>query len=93
VAKKKKKVSRENSLVQVTFKASVSQYEAMYEACQMLHIDMSSLLRIMISQHVGEYIAMGKKGNQDLEQARSKQSSEPLSSPHDTKVERGLDLR
>ena len=78
-------------MVQVAVKVSASQHEALVEACKMLQIDMSNLLRLMISQHVGEYIAMGRRGVQDLEQARRRQPSKPLLTDAEAN-DRNLDL-
>jgi len=51
-------------------------YEDLQEAMTLLHIDMANLVRMMISEHVGEYIARGRKGANLVVRAREQPSEE-----------------
>lgn len=62
--KKAKQSPGKERLVQIVFRATAAQHEALLEATELLGVDLSNLLRLMISEHVGEYIARGKKGEE-----------------------------
>ena len=71
MARKKKNVPSDDPLVQIVHRVPTSHHKALQEAMGLLKVDMSNLLRMMISEHVGEYIARGKKGAESLSKARA----------------------
>jgi hypothetical protein len=68
--KKAKKPGKE-PLVPVVFRVPATMYDTIQEAVNLLKIDTSGLIRMMIAEHIGEYIARGRKGAESLAQARN----------------------
>jgi len=56
---------------QVVFRIPADLHDALQTAATGLGIDLSNLLRMMIAEHVPEYIARGRKAASALEQARA----------------------
>jgi len=57
--------------MQVVFRIPADLHDALQTAATGLGIDLSNLLRMMIAEHVPEYIARGRKAASALEQARA----------------------
>jgi hypothetical protein len=75
----KKKQSGETA-VQVVFRVPQSLHEAVQAAAQGLGLDLSNLLRMVLSEHVAEYIERGKRAAAALEQARAAAQPAPAGS-------------
>lgn len=90
--KKRQHAPDEDPLVQVVFKVHASQHVALQEAGTMLKIDMSSLLRMMIAEHVGEYIARGKRATESMARARNQAATKMPPVPQ-LEQERVVDLK
>jgi len=57
-------------VVQIVFRISRDQHAALQAAAAGLGLDLSNLLRMMILEHVPEYVERGKRAAALLEQAR-----------------------
>jgi hypothetical protein len=93
---KKAKKPRKDPLVPVVFRVPTTMYDTIQEAVSLLKIDTSGLIRMMIAEHIGEYIARGRKGAESLAQARNTPPRKPVprqSTERGTKrFQRNLDL-
>jgi hypothetical protein len=72
----RKKQSGETA-VQVVFRVPQSLHDAVQAAAQGLGLDLSNLLRMMLAEHVAEYIERGKRAAAALEQARAEAQPAP----------------
>ena len=69
----KKKGSTAVPAMQVVFRIPADLHDALQTAASGLGIDLSNLLRMMIAEHVPEYIGRGRRAaNRASEQARAK---------------------
>jgi hypothetical protein len=73
----KKKQAQEIASEQIVFRLAQPLYEAVLLAAQGLGLDLSNLLRMLIAEHVAEYIERGKRAAAALEQARAEAQSAP----------------
>jgi hypothetical protein len=73
----KKKQAQEIASEQVVFRLGQPLRAAVLMAAQGLGLDLSNLLRMMIAEHVAEYIGRGKRAAAALEQARAEAQSAP----------------
>jgi hypothetical protein len=67
----KKKQPSEVPSLQVVFRVPQELRDALQAAAAGLDIDLSNLLRMMLREHVAEYIERGKRAAAALEQARA----------------------
>jgi hypothetical protein len=87
----RKKRHPDDAPVQIVFRVPASLHVALQEAMDLLNVDMSNLLRMMISEHIGEYIARGKKGKERLAQPQKTLIEQQISTPLGP-AERCIDL-
>jgi hypothetical protein len=73
----KKKIQPEQPSVQIVFRVPADLHEALQTAATSLTLDMSNLLRLMITEHVAEYIKRGEQAADDLRNARSNSRPRP----------------
>jgi hypothetical protein len=94
MGRNKKNAPTDDPPIAIMLRLPAGLHGAVHEAAQLLHIDMSNLLRMMISEHIGDYITRGKKGVESLAKARqpSAQTSEKEFSDPIERGDRGLDL-
>jgi len=92
MATRTKKKPGEDPLVQFTFKIPTSLYGALQEAGRLLHLDLSNLLRMIVGEHIGEYIVRGKAAAEQLAQARARKGPEASSKDRVGPNPRSIDL-
>jgi hypothetical protein len=68
---KKKKQVPETPQVQIVFRVPQDLYQALQAAAAGLAVDLSNLLRMLVREHVAEYVARGQRAAAALEQARA----------------------
>jgi len=73
----RKKQSGELSVVQIVFRITRDLHDALLTAAAGLGLDLSNLLRMMVAEHVAEYIDRGKRAAVALEQARTEVRGAP----------------
>src|SRR5262249_20289622 len=73
----RKKQSGELSVVQIVFRITRDLHDALLTASAGLGLDLSNLLRMMVAEHVAEYIDRGKRAAVALEQARAEVREAP----------------
>jgi hypothetical protein len=67
----RKKLSGDTPGVQIVFRVPREQHDALQTAAAGLSLDMSSLLRMMIAEHVAEYVDRATRATAALGQARA----------------------
>ena len=66
----KKKRLDEDQAVQVVFRVPRGFHDALQAAAAGLGLDLSNLLRMMVAEHVAEYVERGRRAAAALEEAR-----------------------
>ena len=74
---RKKNKSGELPVVQIVFRITRDLHDALLTAAAGLGLDLSNLLRMMVAEHVAEYIDRGKRAAVALEQARAQVREAP----------------
>jgi hypothetical protein len=67
----KKKQAAEGPIAQIVFRLPQDLHDALLTAAAGLGLDLSNLLRMMIAEHVAEYIERGRRAAAALEHARA----------------------
>jgi hypothetical protein len=72
MGKKAVSASSLEQLVAINFKVPRKLHDALHEAASALCLDLSSLLRMVLAEHVAEYAARGKKAAEGLAEVHKK---------------------
>ena len=73
----RKKKSSELPVVQIVFRITRDLHDALLTAAAGLGLDLSNLLRMMVAEHVAEYIDRAKRAAVGLAQARAEVQQAP----------------
>src|SRR5438105_1360401 len=64
------KKKKDDELVQIVFRVPRRLHQTLRESARLLNLDMSHLLRFMLTEHVAEYWARGNKCEEELRRLR-----------------------